>query len=331
MVGKGSMASIGLIYGSRFEDIDHMAPLMEILGLPLFVTDEKILEIIRTFYPAVNVQIYAPPLLGKALLKEGNTLISCLLTTKIRRLFGLEEMMEKRALHTVFVPHGYAQEDLSRGILGEKHILVLGKKMVDLLYSLTTMYNFKTLVSIGNYRYLYFKKHQTFMEEKIERPFSFAKEHKALFFPTNLEDPSHIAFLRDHLKEGWKLFVKYHAKTFNDLFDRAIHSEEKLDTPYVYPYLEKGSLFVVEDSNAVYDALFFNTPTFFFKDHPELDTLGIRFQENLDKSLKKVENLQIKKKEILPYAFDQYNSLDEIKIRVLALLKDINEGDDTIY
>jgi hypothetical protein len=48
MVGKGSMASIGLIYGSRFEDIDHMAPLMEILGLPLFVTDEKILEIKST-------------------------------------------------------------------------------------------------------------------------------------------------------------------------------------------------------------------------------------------------------------------------------------------
>jgi len=325
------MGSMGLIYGSRFEDMDHMAPLMEILGLPLFVTDEKILESIRTFYPAVNVQIFLPPDLGKALLKTGNTLISCIPTSKIRRLFGLEEMLEKRALHTIFVPHGYAKEDLTNGILGEKHILVLGKKMVDLLYSLTTIYNFKTLVSIGNYRYLYYKKNQKFMEEKLEKAFSVAKEHKALFFPTELEDPSHISFLRDHLKEGWKLFVKYHAKKINDTLNIEIHKEEKLDTPYIYPYLEKGSLFVVEDSNAVYDALFFNTPTFFFKDHPELDTLGIRFEANLDESLKKVEKLQMKKKEILPYAFDQYNSIDEIKVKVLALLKDISEGDDTIY
>jgi hypothetical protein len=169
------------------------------------------------------------------------------------------------------------------------------------------------------------------MEEKLENPFSVAKEHKALFFPTELEDPSHISFLRDHLKEGWKLFVKYHAKKMNDTLNIEIHKEEKLDTPYIYPYLEKGSLFVVEDSNAVYDALFFNTPTFFFKDHPELDTLGIRFEANLDESLKKVEKLQTKKKEILPYAFDQYNSLEEIKEKVLALLKDISEGDDTIY
>lgn len=325
------MASMGLIYGSRFEDIDHLAPLMEILGLPLFVTDEKIYASIKTFYPCVNLQIFSPPDLGKALLKEGNTLISCILTSKIRRLFGLEEMLKRRALHTVFVPHGYAQEDLTKGILGEKHVLVLGRKMVDLLYSLTTIYNFKTLVSIGNYRYLYYKKNQTFIDEKIERHFFLTKDHKALFFPTGSEDPAPINFLRDHLEEGWKLFVKYHAKNQNDLVDIQIHNDEKLDTPYVYPYLEKGSLFVVEDSNAVYDALFFNTPTFFFKEHPELETLGIRFQESLALSLKKVEKLQSKKKEILPYAFDQYTSLEEIKVRVLSLLKDISEGDDTIY
>ncbi|MBM3197169.1 MAG: hypothetical protein FJZ61_04230 [Chlamydiae bacterium] len=325
------MGAMGLIYGSRFEDIDHLAPLIEILKLTLFVTDEKIEQIIKHFYPAVNVRICSPNDLGKALLKEGKTLISCIPTPKIRRLFGLEEMLQKRGLHTVFLPHGYSQADMTKGLLAEKHILVFGRKMVDQLYSLTTNYNFKTLVSVGNYRFLYFKKNLSFLEKNLEPAFLEVKEHRALFFPTLLETPEHVDFLRAHLKENWKLFVKYHAKNINDPVDLKIHKDEKIDTPYIYPYLEKGALFVVEDSSVVYDALFFNTPTFFFKDHPELDTLGIRFEENLDESLKKVARLQEKKKEILPYAFDLYPSLEEISNRVHYLLKEISELDDSTY
>jgi hypothetical protein len=321
------MSSMGLIYGSRFEDIDHLAPLMEILGIPLFVTDEEIRKIIEIFYPAVNVQLQIPNDLGKKLLATGNTVISCMPTVTIRRLLGLEEMMAKRQLHTIFLPHGYSPQ-IDKTILAEKNVLVLGKKMIDLFYSLSQVMNFETLVSVGNYRYLYYQKNKEFMQQRLESWYNNCAHHRAVFFPTDFEEPEHIVFLRENLIANWDLFVVHHPINATDPIIKVLKESEKLTTPYIYPYLGQGALFVVEESNVVYDALFFETPTFFFKDHPELDTLGIKFDKNMEEGLKKVEHLKNKKKEILPYAFDLYPSLDAIKVRLELLLSGIGSLDD---
>lgn len=325
------MSAIGLIYGNCFEDIDHLAPLIDILHLSLFVTEEEIRTKINRFYPSVNVRLVLPNDLGKILLKEGNTLISCMPTAKIRRLFGLEEMMQKKQLHTLFLPHGYSKQDLTRSILSEKNVLVLGKKMIDIFYSLNQTLNFRTLVSVGNYRYLYYLKQKESMGKNLESPFTHTTHHPAVFFPYDHESPEHIHYLREHLEKDWQLFVKYHAKKLNDPINLELLNEEKLDTPYVYPYLERGALFVIEESSVVYDALFFDTPTFFFKDHPELDTLGIKFNPNMAEGFKKVERLRAKKKEVLPYVFDLYDSLDQIEQKVTPLLKDLAEQDNETY
>lgn len=325
------MSAMGLIYGNYFEDIDHLAPLIDILHLPLFVTEKEIFDRINRFYPTVNVHLVLPKALGRTLLKEGNTVISCIPTVKIRRIFGLEEMMLKRQLHTLFLPHGYSRQDLTQAILLEKNVLVLGKKMIDIFYSLGLKLNFQTLVSVGNYRYLYYLRHEVEMEQNIEAHFLSTPHHRAIFFPCDQESPEHIHYLREHLKKDWELFVKYHAKKTNDPINIELKPTEKLDCPYIYPYLKKGALFVVEESSVVYDALFFDTPTFFFKDHPEIDTLGIKFDPNLEEGFKKIDRLRIKKKEILPYVFDLYTSLDQIEQKLNLLLTDIAAQDDQIF
>ncbi|MFZ4772764.1 MAG: hypothetical protein ACOYK9_02085 [Chlamydiia bacterium] len=146
---------MGLIYGSRFEDIEYLAPLIDILQLPLFVTEKEIEDRINRSFPSVNVTRASPNDLGKILLKKGNTIISCIPTSKIRDIFHIEEMMHKRRFHTVFLPHGF-EEPLPLSAAEEKHLLVSGPKMIDELYSLSGNPRYKTLVSIGNYRELYF-------------------------------------------------------------------------------------------------------------------------------------------------------------------------------
>ncbi len=136
---------MGLIYGSRFEDIEPLAPLIGLLELPLFVTEKEIADRINRSHPNVNCHLVTPNDLGKNLFKTGNTLISCLPISKIRQIFYLEEMMQKRRFHTVFLPHGPTE------VLppDEKHILVYGPEMIDLFLENHPHLPFKSLVSIA--------------------------------------------------------------------------------------------------------------------------------------------------------------------------------------
>ncbi len=264
------MKFAGLLPGPDLHHLDHLAPLCSFLEIPLVLTNEKIYELARLYYPALHLSFLSPLEMPLSFLELYDCAITCLPRALIDELFFIPQTILNRHLHTIWCPHGNSDKGWStpfmEGLREEELLLVYGNRMR--MFLKVKGVDVPTL-SIGNYRLLYYQRHFDFYNSILP-----PSAHTTLLYaPTwqDLEQSSSLEgislYLLKNIPQNTHLIVKPHPHLQLQnprLLDRLKDSFQVLeDFPPVYPLLNQAALYIGDMSSIGYDFLSFKRPMLF--------------------------------------------------------------------
>jgi teichoic acid glycerol-phosphate primase len=276
--------SSGLIFGDHPIYIDHLAPLCSLMNIPLFVSEEKIFQLLAKYYPALSVELLNPLRLPEQIALDYEAVIHCLPRPLFDEIFFLAERLVGKKLISIWCPHGNSdkghQSYFMENLKEETHLLVYGEKMIDFLKEKKVFSQLPDIEMIGNYRYDYFLRHRRFYHDLLEKKIlsKLPKNKKnILYAPTwdDCENSSSLSLCYDYLiralPEDFNLIIKPHPNTFiqsPDLLDKLREKEKPNlllleEFPPIYPLLEAIDIYLGDFSSIGYDFLCFNKPLFF--------------------------------------------------------------------
>lgn len=285
--------------GPDFHLLDHIAPLADLLSIPLIVTEEKNFDLAQTFYPNVKPR-FQPDLefeLG-SIAEEFDALFECKYwQLHLKRLFF---DLYKKEMDLVFCPHGQSDKGYRAPLLApyanQDLVLIYGDLLSQMLKDLGIEVKQKAMV--GNYRLNYYLKHRFFYDQIAEEKiFSHLSPHKKtlLYAPTWRDADQSTSFFAQGSRvvdsSDWNLIVKIHPlleMRNPELFYRiASKIEQRANTilvsefPPVYPILFRVDAFLGDASSVGYDFLATEKPLFFFPGELlRLHTCGQKVPEN---------------------------------------------------
>lgn len=333
--------------GIDFHLLDHIAPLAEILEMPLITSEEKNFIFSKKYYPNVKA-IYNPGIdlsLSKLSL-EYDVLFECKYwRPKLKDLF--KELYGKE-MELVFCPHGQSDKGFSSPLLApysyQDSILLYGDLQIEMLKKLR-IWPLKRYAITGNYRRLFYQKHKSFYDDLAEREvFSrFKKKQRLLLYAPTWNDSdrstsffNHLRWILSEIPTDWNLLIKVHPLL--ELADPAeYYSLEGLadqkknilligEFPPIYPLLDKADLFLGDYSSVGYDFLTFKRPMLFIPNPrlPQGTLRDVGREINLSVPLKTyLENpidYSLKQEELLQKAFGKIDSLEWVKNSILSLV-----------
>ena len=255
----------GFLQGNLEHHLDHLAPFCSLMGWPLLVTDEEIYKLGLLYYPELDLRHVNPLEAPFHITKEFDSILTTLPRPSIDEIFFIAEAAMRKRLKTFWIPHGNSDKGNLEALGSEEVALVYGEKMIDDISH--TNVHIPTLLPIGNYRYLYFKKHQQFYEKLMDD--RGLEKSFILYAPTwkDAEGSGSFDAAFDHLCALDRLVVKPHPNERDN-----IHLIQKKLTaaclwldhfPPIYPLLSRTSHLVGDFSSIGYDYLNFNRPLFF--------------------------------------------------------------------
>lgn len=266
--------------GPDFHLLDHIAPLSWLLDMPLFVTEEKNLELARSYYPMVKVELVEDIERSLSFFAEQfDALFECkYFEPHLKRLFNDLYGKDMRLVHCAHgqSDKGYAHPTL-RHYGNQDSALVYGDLLRTMLHEMGIVCN--TVVS-GNYRLLFYLEHKAFYDELAEKEVTLPKEMPILLYAPTWKDSdgattffTHARQLFKQLPENWGLVIKLHPlleqRNPADFYrveamaSRYPNVRLVLEFPPVYPLLAKTSRFLGDYSSVGYDFLYFRRPMFF--------------------------------------------------------------------
>lgn len=283
MVGINAVA-INPISQSQY--IDHLAPISVLMDIPFLFHDEQQEKDALARYPELKTlflpfQDFNPEYL---IANFDATFLSDQWDRKtFREKFAPLEKEYGKVLRNVHCPHGFSDKGFYlRGCAFEDICLIYGQNMLDLLKEWGVLNELKQHVITGNYRLTYYKKHQAFFDEMMEREIlsQFPKKKKVILYaPTcaDLEDSTSFFEaskpLLDKLPEDYNMIVKLHPRLeieepaqFYHTLGHYSHREDIVflkDFSLIYPLLAVSDLYIGDMSSIGYDFLSFNRPMFF--------------------------------------------------------------------
>ena len=284
MNGQGDSA--GLIYGLSFHYIDHLAPLCEIMKVPLLVTEEEMQKTIFAFYPKLQVIHINYIHLPEYVVSNYKLLFICTPRVLFDEVFFFSQMMHRKKVHTIWCPHGNSDKGhkvpYMQGLGQEEALFVYGQKMVDFLQSKGVLLENKSYLMVGNYRKEHYLQNQEFYDSLVRAVLSnkIDKRKKTIFYAPTWDDAEKsssfqgaLPSLIDSLCGEFNLLIKPHP---NLLIDSAIENrrlieryEKKegvfflLEFPPIYPLLAAIDIYIGDFSSIGYDVLSFQKPMFF--------------------------------------------------------------------
>jgi hypothetical protein len=273
-----------LIYGLYAHYIDHLAPLCDILEIPLIVTEKSIENTIHVFYPSVDLHyidyIEAP----EAIVANLDTLFVCTPKALFEEVFYPFQRLLRKKVETIWCPHGNSDKGhiapYMEALKEEDTLLVYGQKMIRFLKEKKALEHHPLLIKVGNFRKIYSEKNKQFysglVQEKILSHFS-KKKKIILYAPTWQDSESSSSFhealphLIKNLPEKYNLLIKPHPNLLhNPETEKLIelYKEKKnvlflVDFPPIYPILEISDLYIGDLSSIGYDFLALDHPMFF--------------------------------------------------------------------
>lgn len=275
---------------------DHLGPLGAILGVPLLLTTEQHAEYAQAYYPELRILLRDWEELNLQYLVEHFDIFF------LSQFWSRDDFYSKcrpwedhfkKTVRNVHCPHGFSDKVFWHEVSAwEDILLVYGENMMDLLRSAGVDSHLNLTVHSGNYRYHYYRKHQSFYDQLVEKLFwhRLDRTKPTIFYaPTYLEQEGSTSFfdaplLLDRLPMDYNLVVKVHPNVEeNDAVSLYRLMAKYDDRPnilfikdfhVIYPLLARSDIYVGDMSSIGYDFLAFNRPMFFLnqlKRDPEKD------------------------------------------------------------
>jgi hypothetical protein len=309
------MDRAGLIYDDSRHYIDHLAPFCSLAKWPLIICEPELAEITSHFYPDLEV-VYTP--IQELLLPR--TIVSCDNTPLLSASFPYQ------SFHHLWLPHGNSDKGWNsfffEALKEEKIALVYGQKMVDFISAKNV---FPKMIRIGNFRWEYFKRHESFYQKTIKLP----KGKNFLYAPTWDDSENNCSFwdafplLANHLPKDCNLLIKLHPNTTSkfgpelEILKGRYAKKENLifwpEYPPIYPLLSQCDAYIGDMSSIGYDFLKFGKPMYFLnaKPHLPLHKCGIHIDPKTF-DFHQNEPASFLKKELYEYTFDPPPNWNEI-------------------
>ncbi len=337
--------------------LDHLGVLCSFLDIPLIVTDDKIVNVARTYYPELRIERREiSEVTSPEIMDEFDFL---LYTSKVwaYETYAYAREIYNKPVRIAYCPHG--NSDKGHSLEGMTSLppndieLYYGEHMLKHLKQMGALDIINETVRTGNFRLAYYHKHKAFYDELAHKEvFSHFKESKdtILYAPTwNTEEcPSSFfdqcAGLINALPSHYNLIVKMHPllemrfpSHVHQLLGRYDSHKRVLfleEFPSIYPLLAGCFLYLGDFSSIGYDFLAFDRPLFFFdplqnekktRSHT-LHTCGITLptEGNIFSFIEAhlSENKKTytsKRKEMYAYTFGKFKEAEEIKRNLLDL------------
>ncbi len=266
----------GYLQGNLEHHLDHLAPFCALVGWPLIVTEEKMYELARLYYPGLTLYYWPPLEAPFKMTEQFEKVVTTLPRIAFDEIFFIAEASLKKRLTTLWLPHGNSDKGhrlpWMEALRHEEAAFVYGPKMVDFL--MEKKVPIPRLIPVGNFRYVYFQKYRLFYEQLLDQ--MGIKKSFILYAPTwkDAENSGSFESAIDALIEqlaGLPLLIKPHPNQAEDV--RSIQKQLSYDVrwldhfPPIYPLLERTTHLIGDFSSIGYDFLVFNRPLFFFNPH----------------------------------------------------------------
>lgn len=284
-----------LIYGPELHHLDHLAPLSAILQIPLIVTDDKIAELARRYYPNLEVILVDYLALPEHLVTHYEILFYSMPRDLFDEVFFFAQKAAQKKIHTIWCPHG--NSDKGNGIFymealkKEEAALLYGKQMIDFFKRKGVFDQLKKYVVTSNFRYQFYLAHKGYYDALIEKEIfrRLPQSKKTLLYAPTWKDYENSSSFFDatvplieKLPSHHNLIIKLHP---NLILQEEFKIEEWIQTyqdrsnllflkefPPIYPLLNIIDLYIGDMSSIGYDFLTFNRPLFFLNQNQK-DTL----------------------------------------------------------
>lgn len=314
--------------GSDFHLLDHIAPVAELMQMPLITTEERNYELALKYYPQVETR-FRPNLEFEleSIAEEFDALFECKfwaphLKTLFRRLYQKE-------MHLIFCAHGQSDKGFKAPLLApyalQDGVLLYGDLLIDMLKQLNVWDSLSRYAIVGNCRFDFYQKYQPFYDQLAEKEiFSHLdrKKRTLLYAPTWKDADEATSFFDrgkeviTHLPSDWNLIVKVHPLLEQRdpahfyAIEKLIHRKPNAllvsEFPPVYPILSRTDAYLGDFSSVGYDFLAFQRPLFFLPtDHPgRLHACGQLIDpSDLQLALKKINTQEKQQTELYQFAF----------------------------
>lgn len=270
--------------GPEFHGLDHIAPLAELLDMPLIVTEEKSEMLARRYYPQVKVERISDLEMQLASIAQRfDVLFECKywpvhLKSIFRNLYRKEMLL-------VFCPHGQSDKGFKAPLLApyalQDLVLLYGDLMIQMLKDLEIWPSISSSLVIGNYRLSFYHKYRTFYDEIVKKEVPLNKAKKTLLYAPTWRDADGAssfftqgAKVISQLPSDWNLILKVHPLleqrdpayfyAIASLVDKKPNALLIHEFPLVYPLLARSDVYLGDASSVGYDFLHFQRPLYFF-------------------------------------------------------------------
>ncbi|MBI3900936.1 MAG: CDP-glycerol glycerophosphotransferase family protein, partial [Chlamydiia bacterium] len=273
--------------------LDHIAPLADLLNIPLILSSEEMYSLAETYYPEVQKELMEDMEFQlKELAGRFDALVEC--KYWLPHLKTIFKNLYRKEMDLIFCPHGQSDKGFAKPLLApyaqQDIILLYGEMQMHMLKTLNIWETIDRFAFIGNYRLLYYQKHKKYLDQLVEEKiFSHLSPNlpTMLYAPTWKDADQSTSFFHWGQKiakekpADWNLIVKVHpllekrdpASYYKLAYELQNVANLLLisDFPPVYPLLARTDVYLGDYSSVGYDFLYFERPMFFFS-HPHLPT-----------------------------------------------------------
>ncbi len=282
------MRSAAVQTGTQFHELDHIAPLAALCGMPLLIAEEANFEMCRRFYPQTEAR-HVPDIESQLgfIADEFDALVECKYwTPQLKHIF---KTLYKKEMRLVFCPHGQSDKGYRAPLLDpyawQDQVLVYGELMIRMLKDLGVWEKIQSYSVVGNYRLKVYEANRPFYDRLAKEAVPLSSGKKTLLYaPTwNDADGASSFFFAggkviEELPSDWNLILKVHPlleqRDPSCFYRIAALAEQKPNAflvhefPPVYPLLAMADAYLGDASSVGYDFLYFQRPMFFFPTKP---------------------------------------------------------------
>jgi hypothetical protein len=338
------MRCVAINAGLDFHLLDHIAPLADLMQMPLIVTEELNYELSRRFYPQITVQ-YMPDLEFNlpVIAEQFDALFECKywlphLKTLFRQLYNKE-------MRLIFCPHGQSDKGFKTPLLApyamQDIVLLYGELLIQMLKDLDIWPSISNYAIIGNHRLGFYQKYRSFYDRLVANEILLDKKNMTLLYAPTWRDADQSTSFFDHgskvisqLPSDWNLMIKLHPLLEQRdpacFYSIAALAKKKPNVflihefPPVFPILSQADIYLGDFSSIGYDFLFFQRPLYFFPtDHPgKIYSCGCIIDpgKNIYLQLEKANPHSDEQKCLYQFAFGSLRDEDQLRTQILRTL-----------
>jgi hypothetical protein len=332
------------IAGTEDHYLDHLAPLCELLEIPLYLFSASLFDKVKRFYPNVTAILGTYEKEFKEMFRSKKAIISCYPSLVLDRIFFYELSSSPQKPHYIWCPHGNSEKGFDdyfeRLLAKEAFILCYGPKIEQRLFQCKTT----KLIPLGNLRHFYSLHKKDHFDALIaaEAPFLNRAERKILYAPTwsdhlsDAEFKGQLSALLTARPPSLVLIVKLHPNQLKKYEVVLSHIQEEFasdnlyflnDFPPIYPLLSRIDIYVGNHSSLLFDTLAFEMPALLIDDTvPFAPSISSKNLKELFSSLEMLPHDKKSMKKAYKDAYYENFSIETLKKEIEKTYSDSKGG-----